>query len=112
MLKRFLPLIVVLALLGLVFFVRFWLAGGEDAWICEDGLWVPHGHPAAPMPAEGCGAPVSTKIEFSSSTPQAAPTTPDRPLNCPQYVNCIPGPDVSRTCVIPPGCDGFTEKVY
>ncbi|MCL4404341.1 hypothetical protein M1432_03295 [Patescibacteria group bacterium] len=112
MLKRYLPVIVVVALLAVVLVVRFAAGGGEDNWICDGGLWVPHGHPSAPMPAEGCGGPVPTKIEFSSSTPQATSAEPGRPLDCPQYVNCMPGPDVSRTCVIPPGCEGSTEKVY
>ncbi|BFD25281.1 MAG: hypothetical protein JST_000612 [Candidatus Parcubacteria bacterium] len=33
--------------------------------------------------------------------------------NCPAYVNCMPTSDAEpRPCVIPPGCEGITEKVY
>lgn len=33
--------------------------------------------------------------------------------NCPAYVNCMPTFDAEpRPCVIPPGCEGITEKVY
>jgi putative hemolysin len=28
----------------------------EDTWLCQDGGWVKHGHPAADKPATGCGA--------------------------------------------------------
>lgn len=34
-------------------------------------------------------------------------------INCPAYVNCMPTFDAApRPCVIPPGCEGVTEKVY
>jgi hypothetical protein len=36
-------------------FVRFFLGGSEDDWICVDGEWVKHGYPSAPMPIEECG---------------------------------------------------------
>ena len=34
--------------------------------------------------------------------------------NCPQWVNCMPsyGNTGPNNCVIPPGCEGITEKVY
>jgi len=35
-----------------------------------------------------------------------------RELSCPLYVNCMPGPDVNRTCIIPLGCEGHTQKAY
>ncbi|MCF7794755.1 hypothetical protein K9M50_00135 [Patescibacteria group bacterium] len=36
------------------------------------------------------------------------------PNNCPEWVNCMPtyGDSGPRNCVIPPGCEGITEKVY
>ncbi len=64
MFKKYLPFIIVAALILIVLFVRFGLGGGEDAWLCENGLWVPHGHPAAPMPTEGCGTAVPTTLKF------------------------------------------------
>jgi hypothetical protein len=30
------------------------LRGSEDDWICDDGEWVRHGVPSAPMPEEDC----------------------------------------------------------
>ena len=32
--------------------------------------------------------------------------------SCPRWVNCMPGPQTNASCVVPPGCDGYTEKVY
>lgn len=26
----------------------------EDTWVCKDGQWVRHGHPASPMPSKPC----------------------------------------------------------
>lgn len=32
---------------------------------------------------------------------------------CPEWVNCMPGPDLPPNhCVIPPGCEGYTQKAY
>lgn len=68
MFKKYIPFIVVVALIALVLAVRFGLGDNEDAWLCENGLWVPHGHPASPMPTEGCGGNVRTQLEFASSS--------------------------------------------
>lgn len=107
MLLKYLPIAVVAALLAAVLVVRFVFGGSEDAWICDNGLWVTHGHPAAPMPAEGCGGPISTRLDFASGSPISG-----IPSRCPEYVNCMPGPDVNRTCIIPPGCENYTQRVY
>jgi len=45
-------LILFLAMAGLRLF-----SGDEDVWLCQDGQWVRHGQPSAPMPTEGCGEP-------------------------------------------------------
>jgi len=37
-----------------VLFLRFVVGGSEDDWICNDGQWVKHGVPSAPMPEEPC----------------------------------------------------------
>lgn len=34
--------------------VRFLIGGAEDDWICDNGEWVKHGSPSAPMPSEPC----------------------------------------------------------
>lgn len=36
----------------------WWLrasGGGEDDWVCVDGVWVQHGNPTSPAPESGCG---------------------------------------------------------
>ncbi|MFA5318442.1 MAG: DUF2178 domain-containing protein [Patescibacteria group bacterium] len=45
-----LTLFIVLAVVGLRLF-----SGPEDTWICDNGQWVRHGHPDAPMPVTECG---------------------------------------------------------
>ncbi|MDP3997381.1 MAG: PQQ-binding-like beta-propeller repeat protein [Candidatus Andersenbacteria bacterium] len=35
-------------------FLRFVVGVGEDDWICVDGQWVAHGHPADARPEGGC----------------------------------------------------------
>jgi hypothetical protein len=37
-----------------IFFLRFVVGGSEDDWICNDGQWVKHGVPSAPMPESPC----------------------------------------------------------
>jgi hypothetical protein len=32
--------------------------------------------------------------------------------SCPEWVNCMPGPDVGTRCIIPPGCENITQKAY
>lgn len=44
-------LIVVVVLLGVLFLIR----GNEDSWLCVEGEWVEHGHPAQAKPTGGCG---------------------------------------------------------
>ncbi len=45
--------LILLFVLGVVFVLRF-LAGDEDTWICNNGQWVKHGNPSAPMPLSDC----------------------------------------------------------
>lgn len=48
---------IILALLAgvmLVLFVRFFIGGDEDTWICKDGQWIKHGNPSASKPLEKC----------------------------------------------------------
>lgn len=37
---------------------------------------------------------------------------PTASSSCPRYVNCMPMIGEANACVIPPGCEGVTEKVY
>lgn len=58
------------------------LRGNEDTWICENGQWLKHGNPSAPMPAQPCG---------------------EKPVVCAMDAKLCPdGSHVSR---IPPKCD-------
>lgn len=34
--------------------LTFRLLSGEDNWICQNGQWVKHGNPKAPMPSSSC----------------------------------------------------------
>ncbi len=47
-------LLILIAIVMVIFFLRFVIGGSEDDWICVDGQWVKHGFPAAPQPAEAC----------------------------------------------------------
>ena len=35
-------------------FIRFFLGGPEDSWICQNGEWVRHGNPSSEKPSEAC----------------------------------------------------------
>jgi len=53
MMKKILIWVVlVLFILGIWFFVRFWTP--EDSWICVENEWVRHGNPSSEMPIEKC----------------------------------------------------------
>jgi hypothetical protein len=58
---------IILGILALWAFVRFLLGGSEDSWICENGQWVKHGHPSAPMPNKGCEG---DKTKLTTVTPK------------------------------------------
>ena len=64
--KRILIIFIVLILLvGAWVGLRFVIGGPEDTWICDNGQWVKHGNPRAPMPREECGQQVN--IEENST---------------------------------------------
>ena len=48
--KFFAVLGAVIAVVAIVFIVRFVFSGNEDEWICENGKWQAHGKPLDPMP--------------------------------------------------------------
>jgi hypothetical protein len=50
--KFYRPILFVLAVVILVGVIR--LIAGEDGWICQEGQWIQHGHPAAEMPTKVC----------------------------------------------------------
>jgi uncharacterized membrane protein len=45
-------LAIIIGLMAIFFNLR--LLSGEDGWICQNGGWVKHGQPSAPMPAKPC----------------------------------------------------------
>ncbi|MFC1633023.1 hypothetical protein ACFL1U_02700 [Patescibacteria group bacterium] len=45
-------IIIIVALAAIVLVGRF--AASKDDWICDDGQWVKHGVPSAPMPTKPC----------------------------------------------------------
>lgn len=64
-----------------------------------------------------CGAQWGNRPDFMKD-----PVVPPAPggaereneyKGCPEWVNCMPGPDLPPNhCVIPPGCEGYTQKAY
>ena len=47
-------LFIIIAIIIFVFFVRIFIGGPEDDWICVDGEWIEHGAPSAQKPETGC----------------------------------------------------------
>ncbi|PIP63478.1 hypothetical protein COW97_02235 [Candidatus Roizmanbacteria bacterium CG22_combo_CG10-13_8_21_14_all_34_12] len=54
--KLLIPIIMgfIFAFLVLIF-LRFFVGGDEDNWICVNNQWVKHGNPRNPKPQSGCG---------------------------------------------------------
>lgn len=52
--KSFLGLVLFTMLVGAAVAAAVRLTSSEDTWICDNGQWVPHGIPSAPMPTTGC----------------------------------------------------------
>jgi hypothetical protein len=46
--------IIALVLFFVLLFLRFFLGGPEDSWICSKGVWVKHGNPIGPKPEIVC----------------------------------------------------------
>lgn len=66
----------------------FWfkLLEKENAWVCENNVWVQHGNPNEPKPTEPCGEPNSksapnptTATTSTSNLPAPASSTIDKP---------------------------------
>ncbi|MFA5029606.1 MAG: DUF333 domain-containing protein [Patescibacteria group bacterium] len=49
----FIIFVIVVVVAGAIFSLML-LRGEEDTWICDDGQWVRHGSPSAPMPTKPC----------------------------------------------------------
>jgi len=59
MVKKIIVVILVCLAVGAVLLL---LRGDEDTWICENGQWVKHGNPSAPMPSQSCGQSNNLKV--------------------------------------------------
>lgn len=59
---------IVIAIVVLVFVVRFFTSGVEDSWICVNGVWTKQGNPRVPAPTAVCEKvvePVATTTEIT-----------------------------------------------
>jgi len=52
-------LIILVIIIGVIFFLRFIVGGNEDNWICDKGQWTTHGKPSYPKPENPCGQKIS-----------------------------------------------------
>lgn len=48
----------------------------------------------------------------ASSTPVITPEVVIPKTTCPEYINCMPTIGEARPCVIPPGCENYTQIAY
>ncbi|MFH1822885.1 MAG: GerMN domain-containing protein [Patescibacteria group bacterium] len=53
--KQALIIIIILAIVTFTAIIGLRLFTDEDTWLCDNGEWVKHGNPSAPMPESGCG---------------------------------------------------------
>jgi len=53
--KKVIPLIIVIFASAALLVIGIRLFTGEDTWFCQNGQWVKHGKPSAPMPTTSCG---------------------------------------------------------
>lgn len=52
--KRKMMVLGLIGVIVLIFIIIRFLGGSEDTWICDNGRWVKHGDPEAPMPTKIC----------------------------------------------------------
>ncbi|MDP3837148.1 MAG: hypothetical protein Q8Q67_03540 [bacterium] len=48
----------------------------------------------------------------ASTTPVIAPEVVIPKTSCPEYINCMPTIGEARPCLIPPGCENYTQIAY
>lgn len=70
--KKILGVLLIIIFAGVIIFaLRFIVGGNKDSWLCQNGQWVKHGNPSAPMPIGGCGN--------SNTEPSPSPTSGQSP---------------------------------
>src|SRR3989344_2518680 len=52
--KKLSYVVVALMLAAVLAIAGVRLFSGEDSWLCQNGQWIKHGNPSAPMPETGC----------------------------------------------------------
>jgi putative hemolysin len=74
--KYILAALVIVAVLavGLLSY-RVFFSGPEDTWLCENGEWIKHGNPSAPMPEMGCGGADESDASNNKQTAEDEPVT-------------------------------------
>lgn len=65
--KKIIPLIIVILATATLIIIGIRFLSGEDTWLCQNGQWVKHGMPRAPMPTEGCGVPINTNTTLPTN---------------------------------------------
>jgi hypothetical protein len=64
--KKFLLIATTVIIFILLGVILIFIRGDEDTWLCQNGKWLKHGNPSAPMPTSGCG--LMNNIGNSSSS--------------------------------------------
>jgi hypothetical protein len=79
---------------GFVIFER--IVSGEDTWLCQNGQWVKHGNPSAPMPLGKCGGAGSVSSVSSLMSLQAKSAQPPA-SSLPSSKGASPAPSATKT---------------
>ena len=53
--KTLYKILIGICIIVLLIVIGLFLRGNKDTWICDNGNWVAHGNPSAPIPTEKCG---------------------------------------------------------
>lgn len=61
------------------------LSGNEDAWMCDNGLWVKHGNPSDPMPTGLCTENIALPKESQVASTRESESVP--PLTKESFIN-------------------------
>jgi hypothetical protein len=72
----------------------------------------PAGTVTAPSPDMKTSPVTPTSDSTNSSGEKNSDDTTFSGKTCPQWINCMPGPDRTAPCLVPPGCEGITEIAY
>jgi len=70
--KKIVLIISIIVLIAAAVVIILLMRGNEDTWLCQNGQWVMHGNPSAPMPTSGCGTATPTP---SVTTATPSPST-------------------------------------